>query len=188
MAGQQLIGENRVQELVAKAEDLEDLPHKAHLIGQLQSNKVAAAVRQASCIQTIDRLDLAERVARRCTDRAQPMDVFVQVNVSAEQSKSGAFPEDALELSLAVAGIPQLHLRGLMTVGLFSDDERAVRAGFARLRGLRDEVLASGATGTADASEHSMGMTPDLEWAVAEGATMVRIGTAIFGPRQAKAS
>lgn len=182
-AGERLIGENRVQELTAKAERLHDFPHEAHLIGTLQSNKVGGAVRHASCIQTIDRQDLAERVARRCEDRPAPLDVFVQVNVSGEPSKSGVVPDAALQLALSVAALPQLRLRGLMTVGLFSDDESSVRGGYARLRVIRDAVLASRMPGTADAVELSMGMSPDLEWAIAEGSTMVRVGTSVFGPR-----
>jgi pyridoxal phosphate enzyme (YggS family) len=182
-AGVPLIGENRVQELTAKADELGDLPHEAHLIGPLQGNKVAAALRHASCIQTVDRQDLAERIARRCADRPSPFEVFVQVNVSEEASKSGVAPDRAVELAVAVAALPELRLRGFMTVGLFSDDERAVRGGFARLRGIRDAVHDVGAPGTGTAVELSMGMTGDLEWAIAEGSTMVRVGAAVFGPR-----
>lgn len=182
-AGEVLIGENRVQELSAKADDLADLPHEAHLIGALQSNKIAAALRYAACIQSVDRLDLAERIARRSADRSAAMEVFVQVNVSGEASKSGVVVGEALDFALAVAALPELRLRGLMTVGLFSDDESAVRAGYLRLRGIRDELLASGRPGTDQARELSMGMSGDLEWAIAEGSTMVRVGTAVFGPR-----
>lgn len=183
LAGCALIGENRVQELVAKAGDLADLPHESHLIGQLQGNKVGAAVRHASCIQTLDSSALAARVARRCEDRDVPLDVMVQVNVSGEPAKSGVAPEAAAALALEVAAMAPLRLVGLMTVGLLSDHERAVRRGFARLRGIRDQVLATGEPGTASATELSMGMSGDLEWAVAEGSTIVRVGTAVFGPR-----
>lgn len=185
LAGETLIGENRVQELTAKADDLSDIPHEAHLIGSLQGNKIAAALRHASCIQSVDSLHLAEGIARRCVDRMEPMGVFVQVNVSDEASKSGVSPAAAMDLVASVAALPSLRLRGLMTIGLFSDDETAVRAGLARLRHLRDEVVSSGLPGTGSARELSMGMSTDLEWAIAEGSTMVRVGTAVFGPRTA---
>lgn len=183
LAGGTLLGENTVQELVAKAPELAGLGAELHLIGHLQSNKVNAALRCADCVQSVDTLALAERLARRCeaTDRA--LDVMVQVNVSGESTKDGVEPEAAADLARAVAALPRLRLTGFMTIGANTDDEAVVRAGFALLRAIRDEVLASGAPGTATARELSMGMSGDLELAVAEGATMVRVGTAVFGAR-----
>jgi pyridoxal phosphate enzyme (YggS family) len=178
-----LLGENRVQELVAKGPDLADLAADVHLIGHLQSNKVAAALRWATCVQSVDSLDLATRLAARATAAGRPLDVLVQVNVSAEPSKYGVAPDDAVDLAIAVAALDGLRLRGLMTVGAHSPDDAVVRAGNARLRELRDAVRGSGAPGTDEVTELSMGMSGDLEAAVAEGATVVRVGTAVFGSR-----
>jgi len=186
-----LVGENRVQELVAKAPQIADLlapddsGPRLHLIGPLQSNKVNAALRWVSCVQSVASAELAGRLAVRAADRGTPLEVMVQVNVSGEPTKHGVLPDDAVALALEVAALDVLRLRGWMTVGANSPDEATVRAGYARLRALRDEVLASGAPGTERASELSMGMSRDVEAAIAEGATIVRVGTAVFGPRPA---
>ena len=176
-----LIGENRGQELVAKGPLLQDLGATTHLIGPLQSNKVNAALRWASCIESVASLDLAQRLATRSSG----VQVYVQVNVSGEATKHGVAPADAVELATAVGALDGLRLTGLMTVGANSRDAGEVRAGYALLRTLRDEIIASGAPGTADARELSMGMSGDLELAVAEGATVVRVGSALFGARPA---
>ncbi len=178
-----LLGENRVQELVAKAPELADLAPALHVIGPVQSNKVNAALRWATCVQSVDSPALADRLARRCADTDRALDVMVQVNVSGEPTKHGAAPAEALEVVRAVTGHDRLRLRGFMTVGANTADERAVRAGYALLRDLRDKVAGSGEAGTAAAVELSMGMSRDLEAAVAEGATVVRVGTAVFGAR-----
>ncbi|GAA3806352.1 YggS family pyridoxal phosphate-dependent enzyme [Cellulomonas soli] len=178
-----LLGENRVQELVEKAPALADLAPDWHVIGPLQSNKVNAALRWAGTVESVATLDLARRLSERSRDRPAPLAVHVQVNVSGEASKHGVHPHDAHGLALAVAALPGLRLTGFMTVGANSPDDTVVRAGYALLRTLRDEVLASGAPGTASAVELSMGMSRDLEAAVAEGATVVRIGSAVFGAR-----
>jgi pyridoxal phosphate enzyme (YggS family) len=184
-----LVGENRVQELVAKAPALAELAAagrlQPHLIGHLQRNKINAALAAASCIETVDSLGLADALSARCVRDGRALDVMVQVNVSGEESKYGVAPDDAAALATGVAALPGLRLTGFMTIGARSTDAAEVRAGFARLRQVRDALLASGATGTADARELSMGMTGDLEHAVAEGATIVRVGTAVFGPRPA---
>jgi hypothetical protein len=194
-AGVDLIGENRVQELVAKAPAVADRVAdgglQVHMIGHLQRNKINQVLGTASCLETLDSLDLARAISDRCVrdgrtgDRA--LEVMVQVNVTGEESKSGVGPDDAVALATAVAALPGLRLTGFMTIGarLDSSGEHAVRAGFARLRAIRDEVHASGAPGTDTATELSMGMTGDLELAIAEGATIVRVGTAVFGPRPA---
>ncbi|MCA5894805.1 YggS family pyridoxal phosphate-dependent enzyme [Isoptericola sp. NEAU-Y5] len=182
-----LVGENRVQELVAKAPALAGLVAagrlEAHMIGHLQRNKVNQVLASATGVQTVDTLALAEALSGRCVRDGRTLDVMVQVNVSGEESKSGVAPDEAVALATDVAALPGLRLVGFMTIGLRSDDEAAVRAGFARLRRVRDEVGSSGAPGTAAARELSMGMTGDLELAVAEGATVVRVGTAVFGER-----
>jgi pyridoxal phosphate enzyme (YggS family) len=138
-------------------------------------------------VQSVDSPALAERLARRCADLDRTLDVLVQVNVSGEPTKHGAAPQDALDVVRAVAGHDRLRLRGFMTIGANTTDERAVRAGYALLRDLRDKVAGSAEPGTADAVELSMGMSRDLEAAVAEGATVVRVGTAVFGARPAPA-
>lgn len=183
LAGAHLLGENKVQELVAKAPELADLAPSLHVIGRLQSNKVNLALRWAECVQSVDDLELAERLSRRCETVDRDLDVMVQVNVSGEPTKAGVDPDAALELAVAVAALPRLRLVGLMTIGAASRDVARVAAGFARLRELRDALVASGEPGTATARELSMGMSGDLETAVAEGSTLVRIGTAVFGDR-----
>jgi pyridoxal phosphate enzyme (YggS family) len=182
-AGGRLIGENRVQELVTKGPELADLRHEAHVIGPLQSNKINAALRWADCVETVDSLVLAQRLAARVGGRAGGLGVMIQVNTSAEASKSGVSPARAAELAHQVAALGALRLDGFMTVGLNSDDAAAVGRSYAALRAIRDQVAASGAPGTATAVELSMGMSGDLEIAIAEGATIVRLGTAVFGPR-----
>ena len=180
-----LVGENRVQELVAKGPELADLTPGMHLIGHLQSNKVNAALRWATCVQTVDSPELAARLAERSADAGRRLDVLVQVNVSGEATKFGVDPDRTVDLALRVAALPGLRLCGLMTIGARSPDPGVVRAGYACLRHLRDAVLASGNPATEDAHELSMGMSGDLEAAVAEGATIVRVGTAVFGTRVA---
>jgi pyridoxal phosphate enzyme (YggS family) len=176
-----LVGENRVQELVAKGPDLADLAPATHLIGPLQSNKVNAALRWATCVESVESLDLARRLSDRAGDRR--VDVCVQVNVSGEETKHGVLPSAAVELAVDVAALDGVRLVGFMTVGANSTDVATVRAGYALLRQVRDDVRASGAPGTTEARELSMGMSRDLEAAVAEGATIVRVGTAVFGSR-----
>lgn len=188
-AGVDLIGENRVQELVAKAPAVAgrvaDGALEVHMIGHLQRNKINQVLATATGLETLDSPELARAISDRCVRDERTLDVLVQVNVSGEESKSGVAPEDAAGLATAVAALPGLRLRGFMTIGARVEDsgEHGVRAGFARLCAIRDGVLASGAPGTAAATELSMGMTNDLELAIAEGATIVRVGTAIFGPR-----
>lgn len=178
-----LLGENRVQELVAKAPALTDLDPEWHVIGPLQSNKINHALRWAHAVESVSSLELAERLGSRALARERTVDVLIQVNVSGEASKSGVAPGEAVDLATRVAAVEGLELRGFMTIGAHTDDDDVVRAGFARLREIRDEVLASGAPGTDRASELSMGMSGDLELAVAQGATIVRLGTAVFGER-----
>lgn len=182
-AGSTLIGENRVQELTEKAAELAAVPHEAHFIGHLQKNKINQVLRHASCIQSVDSVVVADQIVARLEPGRGPLDVFVQVNTSGETSKYGCAPQDAEGLVQHIGAQPALHLRGFMTIGLFSDDLPAVAASYRRLRELRDTVQAAQVAGAADAVELSMGMSGDLEVAVAEGATMVRVGTAVFGHR-----
>lgn len=175
-----LVGENRVQELVAKAPHLVDLAPEVHLIGPLQSNKVNQALGAAGCVETVDSVALAERLATRCAASGRVLDVLVQVNVSGEETKHGAHPDAAVRTALDVAALEGLRLRGFMTVGARSSDPARVRAGYRLLREIRDRVRDGGEPG---AIELSMGMSGDLELAVAEGATIVRVGSAVFGAR-----
>lgn len=180
-----LLGENRVQELVAKAPALADLGLPYHLIGPLQANKVNAALRWADAVDCVESLTLAVRLAERRAGAGAPLDVMVQVNVSGEAGKHGVAPDEAVAFAAAVAALDGLRLIGFQTIGALGADEPALRAGYARMRAIRDTTVASGASGTAGAVELSMGMTGDLEPAIAEGATVVRVGTAVFGPRGA---
>lgn len=185
LAGADLVGENRVQELVAHAAAVADLCPEVHLIGHLQSNKVTAVVHPerplVRCIESVDGLPVAQRLSRRCAELGRELDVMVQVNVSGEATKSGVAPAAAADLAARVAALPRLRLTGFMTIGLNSRDAGAVRAGYALLREVRDAVVRD----LPDAAELSMGMSGDLELAVAEGATIVRVGTAVFGARTA---
>ena len=183
-SGAHLLGHNRAQELLAMGPELAGHPHEMHFIGHLQSNKVNQVLPWVACVQTVDDAALATRLDRAAERSGRVLDVFVQVNTSDEPTKSGVAPEHALDLAYAVGALPALRLRGLMTIGANSPDSDVVRASFERLAGLRDEVLASGAPGTERATELSMGMSGDLEHAIAAGSTVVRIGSAVFGPRQ----
>ncbi|GAA4287312.1 YggS family pyridoxal phosphate-dependent enzyme [Georgenia daeguensis] len=191
-AGADLLGHNRAQELVATGPALAEAgvpPHEMHFIGHLQSNKVNQVLRWATCVQTVDTLRLAERLdaaaARRGAAEGDgaPLDVMVQVNTSGEATKAGVEPDRATELAIAVAALPHLRLRGFMTIGANSPDVDVVRDSYETLAAVRARVLAAGAPGTGEATELSMGMSGDLELAVAAGATMVRVGTAVFGAR-----
>jgi pyridoxal phosphate enzyme (YggS family) len=179
-AGQRAFGENYVQEAAAKRADLADVADlRFVLIGPLQSNKAAHAAQVFDRVESVDRLKIAERLsAARPRDRA-PLEVLVQVNISGESSKSGVAPGDAVALARDVARLPNLALRGFMGIAEPTEDVARQRLQFATLRRIRDETRASGL----DVAELSMGMTADLEAAIAEGSTEVRIGTAIFGQR-----
>lgn len=176
-SGATLIGENRVQEITEKAEALAVVPHTTHLIGHLQRNKVGAVLPFIDCLQSLDSADLAIRFERRLAENEpdRVLQVMVQVNVSGESTKSGTAPQETAELVAAVRECSHLQLTGLMTIGLNSPDETAVRQGYAQLRQLRDELVPGG--------ELSMGMSGDLEAAITEGATIVRVGSAVFGGR-----
>lgn len=182
-AGGTLIGENRVQEVVAKADELADVPHETHFIGHLQSNKVTMVLPHISCLQTLDSAALADRLQARLEAMDRGLDVLVQVNVSGEASKSGVPPAEVADLVAAIARHPRLVLRGFMTIGLNSPDRAAVRRGYAELAGIRARAAAEGWPGAAVATELSMGMSGDYADAIAEGATIVRLGSAVFGPR-----
>jgi pyridoxal phosphate enzyme (YggS family) len=182
-AGYPLIGENRVQEVVAKAEALADLPHQLHFIGHLQANKLNQLLPHISCLQTLDSVELARKLDARLDILDRQLDVLLQVNVSGEESKSGVTPAAAPDVLDALAQFPRLTVRGYMTIGLNSTDRSAVRAGYRELAELRESAIAAGIPGASGAVELSMGMSGDFADAIAEGATIVRLGSAVFGAR-----
>jgi PLP dependent protein len=178
-AGLADVGENRVQEALAKQEQLGDLPARWHLIGSLQRNKARHAIGRFVLIHSVDRAELATELDRRGSpDR--PQEVLVEVNCSGEPQKGGVEPEALASLLEVIAGLPRLALCGLMTMAAQSEDERLQRAAFGRLRALRDRMQAAGHS----LPELSMGMSGDYPVAVEEGATMVRLGTLLFGERR----
>ncbi|HZJ79932.1 MAG TPA: YggS family pyridoxal phosphate-dependent enzyme [Dysgonamonadaceae bacterium] len=182
-SGEHLIGENRAQELKSKYNDLLDVPHQKHFIGHLQTNKIKELLRyDVTCIQSVDRLDLAEKLQARLEFEKKEIDVFIQVNTSNEESKFGVAPENAIELTKQVAKLPNIHIKGLMTIGLFSAEEAKVRVCFKLLKDIQQQIAALNLP-RVEMNELSMGMSHDLEFAIEEGSTMVRVGTAIFGQR-----
>lgn len=178
-AGQRAFGENYVQEGVDKASATVDRNLDWHFIGPLQSNKTRPVAEHFAWVHSIDRLKIAERLSAQRPADLPPLQVCVQVNVSGEASKSGCHPDEALALCQAVAALPRLTLRGLMAIPEPADDEAGQRAPFRQLREIFETIRAAGLP----LDTLSMGMSHDLEAAIAEGATIVRIGTAIFGER-----
>lgn len=178
-AGQCAFGENYVQEGAEKVDALAGLGLEWHFIGPLQSNKTRLVANRFAWVHSIDRLKIAERLSAQRDAHLPPLEVCIQVNVSGEASKSGVAPGELPELAHAVAGLPRLRLRGLMAIPEPTSDVALQRARFATLRQLRDQLNADGLA----LDTLSMGMSDDLEAAIAEGSTMVRVGTAIFGSR-----
>jgi pyridoxal phosphate enzyme (YggS family) len=179
--GQRAFGENYVQEAVAKAGELADLEGiEWHMIGPIQSNKTRIAAERFAWVQSVDRMKIAERLSEARDPRRAPLDVCIQVNISAEAAKSGALPADAIALARAVVTLPRLRLRGFMGIAEETSDIESQRRQFRILSELFQAVRADGL----ELDTLSMGMSGDLEAAIAEGATMVRVGTALFGPRR----
>lgn len=175
------IGENRIQEAREKIPMIEDRV-TWHMVGHLQKNKVKYAVKFFDLIQSVDNLALAEVIDKRCELENRRMPILIEVNTSGEPTKFGCAPEASLSLLKQIALLPNLLIKGFMTIGIFSSDPAAVRLCFRRLREIYEEARTLNLPGT-DISILSMGMTHDFEVAIEEGANMVRIGTAIFGPR-----
>jgi len=178
-AGQTAFGENYVQEGVEKIAALADLPLEWHYIGPIQSNKTRPIAEHFAWVHAVDRLKIAERLSAQRPANMPDLQVCLQVNVSAETSKSGIESAAILNLARQVARLPHLKLRGLMAIPAPAAGLAAQRAPFRELRLLKEQLNAAGL----DCDTLSMGMSADLEAAIMEGATMVRIGTAIFGPR-----
>ena len=180
-AGQRRFGENYVQEGVDKIAALAALRSQLewHLIGPLQSNKTRVVAEAFDWVHSVDRLKIAERLSQQRPAHLPPLQLCLQVNISGEASKSGLVPAELGAVARAVAALPQVRLRGLMAIPGPAEGEAAQRAPHARLHALFDELVRSGLA----LDTLSIGMSADLEAAVAEGATMLRIGTAIFGGR-----
>lgn len=180
-AGQTVFGENYVQELTAKAADVQE-PVQWHFIGHLQSNKVKYIAGLVSMIHSVDRLSLAREISQQWGRLGRCCEILLQVNISGETSKSGTTEAEAVQLVRDVALLPNVRIRGLMTMPPFFDDPEAARPFFAALRRLSHSIAAENIPGVA-MEELSMGMSGDFEAAIQEGATLVRVGTSIFGSR-----
>ncbi len=181
-AGQRAFGENYVQEAVAKIDALADLPLEWHCIGPLQSNKTRVVAERFDWVHTVDRLKIAERLSAQRPPGLAPLNVCIQVNIDGGPTKAGVPPADALAVARAVAALPQLRLRGLMTIPEVAPDFEAACAVHASARALFDQLNAEGLA----LDTLSMGMSADLDAAIAAGSTLVRVGSAIFGTRPAK--
>ncbi len=192
-AGQRAFGENYVQEAVAKIEAVRTIavaegsspitdPLEWHFIGPIQSNKTRAIAEHFDWVQSVERLKVAERLSTQRPDSAPPLNVLLQINISAEASKAGLAPDQTLAVAHAVSSLPRLRLRGLMAIPEPHDDPAQQRRPFAAMKQLFDQLVADGIP----VDTLSIGMSADLEAAIAEGATMVRVGTAIFGERDTR--
>ena len=189
-AGGTLMGHNIIQQLEATETALQEAnapAHRTHVIGHVQKNKAKKAVQYAQCIETLDSIKLAKRInmlqqARRDSGEAHgPFDVMLQVNSSGAESQYGIEPAAVSELAGQVLELPNLRIVGLMTIGAHTEDTAGIAHSFQIVRTLRDSLIAAG---IASATELSMGMTHDMDIAIAEGSTIIRVGTAVFGPRE----
>jgi pyridoxal phosphate enzyme (YggS family) len=175
-AGIRDFGENYLQEALAKQQELADLPLCWHFIGPIQSNKTRAIAENFAWVHSVDRLKIAQRLSEQRPAGLPPLNICIQVNISGEASKSGCEPADLQALATAIAALPNLRLRGLMAIPEPLEDRAAQDAAFASVRTLQEHLQLPLDT-------LSMGMSHDLEAAIAQGATWVRIGTALFGAR-----
>lgn len=182
--GQREFGENYVQEALAKQRELVDAQLTWHLIGPLQSNKCREAAAHFDWVQTLDREKLVAPLSRHRAEHPAPLNILIQVNIDAEASKSGCAPDHVPQLAELVAAAPRLRLRGLMAIPEPHPDPQRRRSGFKRMSELYRELQRD----HAGVDTLSLGMSDDFELAIAEGATLVRIGTALFGPRPRAAS
>jgi pyridoxal phosphate enzyme (YggS family) len=176
LAGQRCFAESYLQEALGKIADLHDLAVEWHFIGPIQSNKTRAIAENFAWVHSVDRLKIAERLSAQRPEHLPPLQLCLQVNISGEASKGGVPPCEVGALAEAVAKLPNLQLRGLMAIPAPADEVAEQRAGFAQLRELRDQI-------SPRLDTLSMGMSHDFAAAIAEGATIVRIGSAIFGSR-----
>lgn len=184
-AGCAVLGENRAQELAAKAPELAGLMPRWVMIGPVQTNKAREVARWADEVQSVDRVELVDALERRSEQAGRTLEVMVQVNTSGEAAKHGVAADAGAVLALvrAIAGRERLRLRGLMTIGTLGGDETETRRCFRELVALQ-QVVRDAAIDGVSVDDLSMGMSGDLELAIAEGATSVRVGTALFGARR----
>ncbi|MDO9346207.1 MAG: YggS family pyridoxal phosphate-dependent enzyme [Pseudomonas sp.] len=175
-AGMRDFGENYLQEALGKQAELTDLPLSWHFIGPIQSNKTRAIAENFAWVHSVDRLKIAQRLSEQRPADLPPLNICIQVNVSGEASKSGCTPADLPALANAISALPRLELRGLMAIPEPTEDRGAQDAAFAAVRDLQNSL-------NLPLDTLSMGMSHDLESAIAQGATWVRIGTALFGAR-----
>jgi pyridoxal phosphate enzyme (YggS family) len=178
-AGQTAFGENYIQEAVDKITALQDLPLEWHCIGPIQSNKTRLVAEHFDWVHSIDRLKIAQRLSEQRPAQLPPLQVCIQVNVDGGETKSGVSPQDLPALAQAVAALPNMQLRGLMTIPEPAESEAAARAVHRQARLLLESLIAQGLA----LDTLSMGMSADMAPAIAEGSTLVRVGTAIFGRR-----
>jgi pyridoxal phosphate enzyme (YggS family) len=179
-AGQRAFGENYLQEALEKIDALRSLDLEWHFIGPIQSNKTRAIAENFQWVHSVERERVATRLHAQRLAHLPPLNVCIQVNVSGETSKSGVAPEGVSELARVFRGLPRLQLRGLMAIPEPTPDQALRRGRFALLHDLQQDLIAQGYV----LDTLSMGMSEDLEEAIAEGATMVRVGSAIFGKRK----
>lgn len=178
-AGQLDFGENQVQEALDKITELNDLSIRWHFIGSIQSNKTKQIAEHFDWVHAVDREKIARRLSDQRPDHLPPLNICLQVNIDDEESKSGVAPDDVVSLATTCAALPRLKLRGLMCLPAIREGLEAQRQPFAKLAAIQREL----STGGLDVDTLSMGMSNDFEAAILEGATIVRVGTALFGPR-----
>jgi pyridoxal phosphate enzyme (YggS family) len=177
--GQQAFGENYLQEALDKISALEPLNLEWHFIGPIQSNKTKSIAEQFAWVHSVDRLKIAQRLSAQRPHYADDLNICLQVNISREESKSGCLPEEALDLAKQIAELPKIRIRGLMAIPEATDDIDIQKERFRQVRTLFEEIKQV----VPSLDTLSMGMSGDLDAAIEEGATIVRIGTALFGPR-----
>lgn len=180
--GENLIGENKVQELKQKCTAIKEQNPEVHFIGHLQSNKIKEVLKWATCIESVDRLSIAEKLQKRLEFEEKTVDVFIQVNTSFEDSKFGVLPENTVKMVREISKLKNIRIKGLMTIGLLSSKSTEIRKCFQLLKKIQKEIIALQIPNV-EMVELSMGMSGDLEIAIEEGATIIRVGTAIFGDR-----
>ena len=183
-AGQLDFGENYVQELNEKRDELRDLNLRWHFIGHLQTNKVKYIAGYVHLVQTVDNVRVAQEIQKRALMHSRIIDILVEVHTTTEDTKSGVSPEKTLDLVKQISPFKNVRMQGLMTMGPFSDDPNDSRPSFQQLVHMQKRIEQEGIPGVS-AKELSMGMTHDFEVGIEEGATIVRLGTAIFGKRKA---
>ena len=185
-SGQSAFGENYIQEGVEKILVLRDLPLVWHMVGPVQSNKTRGVAEHFDWVQSLDRLKTAERLSAQRPGHLPPLNVCLQVNIDAGPNKSGVAPEAALALARGISALPRLRLRGLMALPEPTPDFIAQQQVFTKARAIFDHILAAQLPGWIEFDTLSLGMSADLEAAVAAGSTLVRVGTAVFGERVAR--